>query len=452
LPSPATVSSVFGNSPTANLDVSLYDNSSTGWIMYRREVSTTPSSYVKLPSTDSLSTGFGYWLRSLSAPVGGKLVVDGNATLAPVTTGGGCASANGCAAVRVQTVSGQNRYNLVGNPFPYNVDWSKVRVRVTGGTNPGVFTPSEAQTAGYLSNTIWIWTGSGYGTWSDTEPTKGNLKYAQSFWVNVLSGAAGLTVELLIPAEASTLGQTVAPLERLWAAARTGAGWVLESLIASAAADDLDPGRAPGREGARAVPPAPVGTDPALELLVTEGVWSQGLEPEAAEAAAQERLRVEGRAWSVRLTISEPATGFRDDTSLLGQWPGAQNGYDAGDLIELQPFASPYLTLVFPHPEWAPRAWAFASDLRSPQKLNARGRPVAVRPAANWDVEIRADAARGGEVVLTWEGPAEILARSRLRDRDTGKTIQPSAARYTNGYRLRLTSSTRRLTWQFLGQ
>jgi hypothetical protein len=72
-------------------------------------------------------------------------------------------------------------------------------------------------------------------------------------------------------------------------------------------------------------------------------------------------------------------------------------------------------------------------------------------PAATWDFEIRADAPRG-EVLLTWEGPAEMLARSRLRDRDTGQIIKPSTARYAEGYRLRLTTSTRRLSWQFLGQ
>jgi hypothetical protein len=198
-------------------------------------------------------------------------------------------------------------------------------------------------------------------------------------------------------------------------------------------------------------PPAPVATDPHLDLLVTEGIASQGLAPEAATAAAQERLQAEGRAWSLRLKISEPATGFRDDNSVLGQWPGALNGYDPADLVELPPFAAPYLTLVFPHSEWGARAGSYASDLRSPQKLNARGRPVGGLPPATWDFEIRANAPRG-EVVLTWEGPADILARSRLRDRDTGQIIQPSSARYAKGYRLRLSPSTRRLSWQFLGQ
>ncbi|MCC7280434.1 MAG: DUF1566 domain-containing protein [Chromatiaceae bacterium] len=454
---PASVADVFGNSPTANLDDTRYDNSTDGWAMYRREVTTNPSSYVKLLATTTLATGTGYWLKSLSAPVDGKLTVVGTAT--PVTdTSTDCASANGCAVVTVQTVSDSNRYNLIGNPFPYAVDWSKVRVRV-GGT--AIYTPSQASGVGdgkanpaVMANQIWIWNGNGYVTWDDvTNP--GNLKYFQSFWINVLPGAADQTIELLIPAEESTvtpLGQTTAPLDRLLAGLRAGAGWVLDTLIPPAVADEtLVPGRAPGREQRGQPAPGAAAADATLDLLVTQGVWSQGLDPQAAEAAAHQTAAAEGRAWWVRLKLDEPATGFRDHNSLLGQRLGALNGYDPADLIEMAPFAPPYLTLVFPHPEWSTRPGDYATDLRSPQRLNARGKPVAGLPAANWDFEIRADAPRG-EVVLTWEGPAAILARSRLRDRDTGQLIPPSGRGAAKGYRLKLSTKVRRLTWQFLGQ
>lgn len=461
VPNPASVADVFGNSPTANLDDALYDNSSTGWAMYRREVTTNPSSYVKLATATTLATGTGYWLKSLSAPVDGKLVVDGTGT--PPTTGiTGCQSANGCAVIPVQTVSGSNRYNLVGNPFPYAVDWSKVRVRV-GGSGGTIYTPSQAagEATGadavgnadppVMSKSIWIWNGNNYDTWDDTAQP-GNLKYFQSFWINVLPGAAGQTVELLIPAEASTLSQTAAPLDRLLAGLRAGAGWVLDTLIPPATADaTLAPGRAPGREQRGQAAPGTAPADPTLDLLVTQGVQSQGLAPPAAEAAAHQTAQAEGREWRVRLKLDQPATGFTDHYNQLGQRLDAKSDYDPADLIEMPPFAAPWLTLVFPHPEWGARAGDYATDFRSAQRLNPRGKPVAGLPAATWNFEIRADQP-GGEVVLTWEGPAAILARSRLRDRDTGKIIAPSGRGAAQGYRLKLTTKVRRLTWQFLGQ
>ncbi len=283
----------------------------------------------------------------------------------------------------------------------------------------------------------------------------GNLKYFQSFWVNVLPGAFGQTVELLIPAEASTHSQVVPLDDRLYAALRAGAGRLLDWLIPSAAAeesaaDSLAPGRAPGREGGPHPAPGEEVADPTLDLLVTQGIWSQDLEPEAALMAAHETARAEGREWWVRLKLDQPATGFYDHTNTLGQLLSAQNGYDPADLVEMPPFAAPYLTLDFPHPEWAARAGRYASDFRSAQRLNPRGKPVSGLPAGDWAFEIRADKP-GGTVVLTWEGPPEILARSILIDRATGRTIKPTAKPYRQGYHLTLTSATRSLVWRYLG-
>jgi len=139
------------------------------------------------------------------------LSVAGTATVTDVNQAAGCASANGCKAVTVTTVSGQNRWNLVGNPFPYAIDWSQVRVRVNGSST--TYTPQQAAgLAGsgnasppVISNTVNIWNGTTYVAFTDLAPNQGNLQYFKSFWVNVLSGAAGQNVELLIPAEQTNL-------------------------------------------------------------------------------------------------------------------------------------------------------------------------------------------------------------------------------------------------------
>lgn len=301
LANPATPASVFGGSPgVANLDADDY-NISTGWAMYRREVGTTPSSYVKLdkdPATANLTEGGGYWLKSLSAAANSKITAAGTGPVAPDVSAPDCASANGCKAIALTTVSGQNRYNLVGNPFPYAIDWSKVRVRV-GGSGGTVYSPCQA--FGVLSgdctgpaasvahppvidNAINIWECTptcDYHVYSDLSPDKGNLKYFMSFWVNVLPGAFEQTVELLIPAEASTLTQAK-PAALPWYLA-----WL--DWIAS-----------------------------------------------PAEAASQPTSD-----WWVSLKLKNHVNGGESGTVRLGQLGTAQAGYDAHDLPKLAPFAAP---------------------------------------------------------------------------------------------------------------
>uniref|UniRef100_UPI0025CE5762 hypothetical protein n=1 Tax=uncultured Lamprocystis sp. TaxID=543132 RepID=UPI0025CE5762 len=261
--SPSTAGEVLGGSPTlGRLDAGIYNNAAaSGWLMYGNDLVNNKN--VKLGVTDTLTNGVGYWIKSFSAPSGGgNLEVTGTATPAPVSQADGCASANGCAAIAVTTVAGQDRYNLVGNPFPYNVDWAQVRVRIknSGGTDIGTYTPSQAAGVAasgnasppVLSNQIWIYNGTSYGTWTDVSLPPGNLKYFQSFWVKVLAAVAanGYTVELLIPAEPSTHAQ-VAPASGTELASRAHPWhrvW-LDWLIPPAAADDAA-GFAPGRHPA----------------------------------------------------------------------------------------------------------------------------------------------------------------------------------------------------------
>ncbi len=401
---PASPATVFGDSPTlANLDSASYNVATTGWVMYRREVGTTPSSYVKLLSAGNIDTTGGYWLKSGTAAVNNQLTVAGTGPVAPnVTQANGCAVTSSCKAVTVTTVNGNNRYNLVGNPFPYAVNWSNVRIRV-GGAGGTIYTPSQAQAADILSNQIWIWNGSAYQTWDDTVQP-GNLQYFKSFWVNVLPGAFGLTVELLIPAEKSNLSQASPAVE-------PGAlPWYLAWL-------DL------------VAPPAQAG-ETALRQTLPNGL-AMG---QAAVTAADN--------WQVRLKLDNHVTGAYDHTNLLGQWQGAQPGYDSRDLVEMAPFAKPFLTLGFPHPEWGPKAGDYATDFR----------PALGNPPQDWTFEVRADPI-GGVAFIRWEGDTEVLRRSRLIDLQTGKTIQPAAANWAGkGYPIPLKNPVQRYTWRYLGK
>jgi hypothetical protein len=455
----------------------------------------TANAYVLPPATgESVGPGTGYWLKSLDPPVGGgNLAVTGTTTPTDVDEAGGCASANGCKAVRLNTA---NAWNLVGNPFPYLVDWAKVRVRV-GGAAGTVYTPSVAEENGYLDRQLWIWNGNAYESWSDVStPNPGNLLYFQSFWVKVLAGGIGQTIELLIPAENSTHSQVV-PAPARPVAARWFRAF-LDWLVPAAAADDgqgsgrerptdligrvpvqsifrpavmpsapaptphvaADDGRGPGRDPpedpiARTPTlgmshPALASSDPTLDLLIAEGL-GQGLGQAEAVRAAQTASLQEGRAWYVRLKVDQPATRFKDYNTFLGQLLGAKNDYDPQDLVELPPFSSPYLTLVFPHPEWGGKAGDYGSDFRP--ATAARAITVAKHwafPPATWRLELRADPGTG-LVLLTWEGEPRILKRSRLRDLQTGQVIDPSNPRFAAGYPLRLTGKVRGLAWEFLG-
>jgi hypothetical protein len=186
---PASVANVLGAGTTGQLDPDDYNSpnfaaNSNWWRVFHRDNVDTANELMPLDGASGdelLSVGAGYWLKSLDLPVGGgNLTVTGTVTPTDVDLEDGCAVAASCKAIDL--VVAANRFNMVGDPFPYNVDWAQVRILVDGGTR--TLTPSEAQTAGYLSNQIWIWSGTQCETWSDVSiPTRGNLKYFQSFWV-----------------------------------------------------------------------------------------------------------------------------------------------------------------------------------------------------------------------------------------------------------------------------
>jgi hypothetical protein len=316
--SPADVAGVLGNSSTANLASANYG---TTWSVYGRNA--TNSGNTSLFTSSTLANGAGYWLKSSAAPVNGTLnVVGAAATLSTGLTG--CQSLAGCVVLSVNTTAAGTR--MLGNPFPYDVAWSQVRIRVGG----AIYTPSAAAalSANFLSNQIWIWNGSSYDTWDDTV-TPGNLKYSQGFFIRVLAGGVGQTIDLLVPAASSTIVTSLPQrlMDQVAGASRAVAEAVLGMFVSTAHAEEVPKG------------------------------------------------------WRVKLKVENPEQTMKAQ-AVLGQFPGAATGRDAADLVAMAPFSGPYLTLVFPQTKWGTNNGDYATDFRA---FNRR--------PGQWTFEVRADTA-----------------------------------------------------------
>jgi glucose/arabinose dehydrogenase len=118
------------------------------------------------------------------------------------------------------------------------------------------------------------------------------------------------------------------------------------------------------------------------------------------------------RDWAVRLRVQ--SEDYEDPINSLGQKADAGILKDRYDLMELPPFDEPYMTLVFSHPDWPHEtAGDYASDYH----------PVSGTKADEWPFVIHTSEALN-ELLISWEGPEEILRRSVLIDEDLGVKIK----------------------------
>lgn len=141
--------------------------------------------------------------------------------------------------------------------------------------------------------------------------------------------------------------------------------------------------------------------------------------------------------WSVRLKLDNDAKGWKHHSSMLGQLPDAQTGFDAHDLKALAPFSAPWLYIAFPHADWGGRAGDYTTDFRSP-----------IEPTPSWTFEVRGNPA-GDTVYLRWEGDPTALKASTLTNLATGQTINVSDPRFmTAGVPITLTSAAQRYVWR----
>jgi len=123
--------------------------------------------------------------------------------------------------------------------------------------------------------------------------------------------------------------------------------------------------------------------------------------------------------------IAEGA-GLYDPGNQVGQLDEAACGRDSLDLKELPPYSAPYLTIVFPHPEWAGDDHDFTTDFRPPCAAD----PLC---STEWSFEVRTSEI-GQPVTLRWEefGVQGVLGRCVLTDLVAGVTVpMPAGGSYT---------------------
>ena len=330
-----------------------------------------------------------------------------------VTTNANCLSTVGCYEITLATPAA-NRYNLVGFPLPYPVSWWDMRVEVNG----TAYTPSAAESEGFLAKTYWTWNGNGYDVYDDLAPAMiGMLQPWQGLWVKA---------EQQRRPDDQTAGSSRSQ-------GQSGAG---------AACPD-------GRRREERIAVAPTGWLRLVDWLIPAATAAPPEHAPAIGEREREELRdrhgralQEGRAWYVRLSVEEPTLDLRDRNNVFGQLEDVTVGYDRYDLPELAPDFKPYLTVVFPHSDWGVRAGDYASDYRPAN----RG-----LPAASWRFEIRSDAAR--TVRLRWEGPAAILSRSVLLDEATGRQYPASnPTLLRDGLPVTMTGPKASFTWRYSGK
>jgi hypothetical protein len=233
----------------------------------------------------------------------------------------------------------EGRYNMLGHPYTHNVCWSDAQISNDDFTtilNPITADPGNicdtdpANLTCVMSRKMYQWNGAAYQTFDGvTQGAEGVLGAFDGFFVKAFKPG----YQLRVPASPSC---------------ENGAA----ALTASAAADPRQAAAARGR------------------------------------AAPQVRNPDE---WGLRLIVS--AGTLTDPGNLLGRLRDSLDGYDAHDLDERLADLSPYLMLVFPHPEWGYQTRDYTTDYRAPASRRAG--------VTDWDFEVRSDVPR--TITLTWK-------------------------------------------------
>ncbi len=120
----------------------------------------------------------------------------------------------------------------------------------------------------------------------------------------------------------------------------------------------------------------------------------------------------ESDEWYVRLIVTSDQEQLADRGNVLGQLNASQNGHDPHDLKELDPFSTPYLTLVFPQPGWDERAGHYSTNFHHPSDAESD----------RWAFMVKSDDP-DREILLTWEGD-HAMDRMWLLDKVTGEVIR----------------------------
>jgi len=375
-----TVADILGD----NLDISQYGYR---WVVFRRDANT--DSYVSMSLLDSLVHGEGYWVYSLDSAFW-----DVSGFLTEFTTSPDCGSLVGCYEIPLTAPDDalSDRYNMIGNPFSFPLNWSGVRVVVNG----IAYKPHEASDMGYVDKNFWKYNGAGYDSFDDiTLGMQGELDPHQSIWVRTLGGSSGKTVSLLIPA-----GQTFEPPLPPFAinnpVPAPGSFWNWNwsfSLISSAHAGNKP--EKPGNKG--------------------------------------------GGEWYLRLIAEAPGEGLKDSNTVLGQLPDSYESWDKHDLPELAPLNSHFLTVVFPHADWPFEAGDFSSDFHA----------LSGKEGDEWLFEVKSDDP-WREIVLSWRGHYKI-GHMWLEDVESGVRVNAVKDGALQAYTFNMNGQNSRLFRWVLG-
>ena len=208
------VADVFDEFPAGSYNV---PGNADGWVVKKRDYSTTnnASSYSTVPYNGMpLEFGQGYWLltkQDVAWGENGLHSVDYNATHAACVTES-CVEIDLTSVVKnfgapdndVNDHSGRNRNNMLGFIGHTPVNWADCRILINGTS----YTPSAADSAGYIDKQIWQYNpgagganANGYTTCDDTTPGGCKLEPYKGFWVVLHGITKNKTVKLLIPKE-----------------------------------------------------------------------------------------------------------------------------------------------------------------------------------------------------------------------------------------------------------
>jgi hypothetical protein len=174
----------------------------TNWTSYKWDAA-TQSYGSPQAGTDVLLQGTGNWLYSLNAAT---LALTGIATPFEPCSNYGSGLSGNCFAISLTPSPTASRiWQMVGHPFPYAVNWADVKVAVShnGGATWEVYSPSQAESAGYVSKAYYCWNGNSYDPYDDVTLGGGTLQPQEAIWVRSLgsySGPAPSKLKLLIPA------------------------------------------------------------------------------------------------------------------------------------------------------------------------------------------------------------------------------------------------------------
>ena len=129
--------------------------------------------------------------------------------------------------------------------------------------------------------------------------------------------------------------------------------------------------------------------------------------------------------WFVRIIAKDDNQNLVDRGTVLGEISTSLDSIDSHDLLELEPFGAPYLTVVFKKNQADGELVEYNSDFRSLSVSN-------VRVPKEWQFAVKSDDSNR-DVTLTWEGDAP-LDQMMMIDTVTGAEIFPVIAGKVRDY------------------